>query len=424
MNAMGVAMAADSAVTIGSDARKIFTSTDKLFQLTRTEPVGVMIHGNASLMGVPWETLIKRYREFIDHRKLPAVSAYATSFLTFLRRNSAMFPRDVQDENTRLLIARLFAIFRDHHLGPKLNKRLKGKPRGARLTVGDVEDVAERALSEYARSFREEFPRLKQFRGKARAQIARRYRAMAARELKGAFGTVPLKQSTKRALIRFALDMLSRAAFGAMHTGLVFAGFGSSEYLPHVVDYDLEGFVCGKLRIGSPDLIQIEQLGNQSSIIPFAQREVVETFMEGADRSLRERFSEQAQAALHQVGSALVSAIKGRDSKIAKEMELVLQSGVPRVIEELNRKWNEFSSAHWRPITEIVSTLPKDELAAMAEALVNLTKFKRRITPQRETVGGPIDVAVITRGDGFVWIKRKHYFDPALNPRVLARLTH
>jgi len=59
----------------------------------------------------------------------------------------------------------------------------------------------------------------------------------------------------------------------------------------------------------------------------------------------------------------------------------------------------------------------------MAESLVNLTKFKRRVSKEQETVGGPIDVAVITKGDGFVWIKRKHYFQPELNPRVLARLT-
>lgn len=40
---------------------------------------------------------------------------------------------------------------------------------------------------------------------------------------------------------------------------------------------------------------------------------------------------------------------------------------------------------------------------------------------QRETVGGPIDVAVITRGDGFIWIRRKHYFEPSLNPRAMAK---
>lgn len=64
--------------------------------------------------------------------------------------------------------------------------------------------------------------------------------------------------------------------------------------------------------------------------------------------------------------------------------------------------------------------LSKDELAAMAETLVNLTSFKRKITIGSETVGGPIDVAVISKGDGFVWIKRKHYFKPELNPHFFA----
>ncbi|MCP4196209.1 MAG: hypothetical protein GY762_03585 [Proteobacteria bacterium] len=70
---------------------------------------------------------------------------------------------------------------------------------------------------------------------------------------------------------------------------------------------------------------------------------------------------------------------------------------------------------------EVVSTLPKDELAATAEALVNLTKFKRRVSNEQETVGGPIDVAVITKGDGFVWIKHKHYFKADLNPRFMSK---
>ena len=51
----------------------------------------------------------------------------------------------------------------------------------------------------------------------------------------------------------------------------------------------------------------------------------------------------------------------------------------------------------------------------MAESLVNLASFKQRVTLDDETVGGPIDVAVISKGDGFIWIKRKHYFKPELN---------
>ncbi|MDC5096393.1 hypothetical protein OHW41_10530, partial [Acinetobacter baumannii] len=66
-------------------------------------------------------------------------------------------------------------------------------------------------------------------------------------------------------------------------------------------------------------------------------------------------------------------------------------------------------------VVNMVSALPKDELAAMAESLVNLTAFKRRISESLETVGGPIDVAVISKGDGLVWVKRKQYFPAELN---------
>ena len=64
---------------------------------------------------------------------------------------------------------------------------------------------------------------------------------------------------------------------------------------------------------------------------------------------------------------------------------------------------------------ETVALLNKEDLADMAESLVRMTCLKRHVTTDDETVGGPVDVAVITKGDGFIWIKRKHYFDASLN---------
>ena len=72
------------------------------------------------------------------------------------------------------------------------------------------------------------------------------------------------------------------------------------------------------------------------------------------------------------------------------------------------------------PLVEVVSSMPKEELALVAEALINLTGLKRKASKDAETVGGPTDVAVISKGDGFVWIKRKHYFDAKLNPGFTA----
>ena len=68
-----------------------------------------------------------------------------------------------------------------------------------------------------------------------------------------------------------------------------------------------------------------------------------------------------------------------------------------------------------------VAFLSKEDLADMAESLVRMTCLKRHITTDEESVGGPVDVAVITRGDGFIWIKRKHYFDKELNPHYFER---
>ncbi|MDB6151091.1 MAG: hypothetical protein JWQ44_2539, partial [Chthoniobacter sp.] len=43
---------------------------------------------------------------------------------------------------------------------------------------------------------------------------------------------------------------------------------------------------------------------------------------------------------------------------------------------------------HVDPVLAAIEVLPKDELAAMAESLVNLTVLKRRMSTDQETVGG------------------------------------
>ena len=69
----------------------------------------------------------------------------------------------------------------------------------------------------------------------------------------------------------------------------------------------------------------------------------------------------------------------------------------------------------------MVGSLGKEDLGDMAENLVRMTCLKRHITTDEETVGGPVDVAVITKGDGFVWLKRKHYFPADINHRYFER---
>jgi hypothetical protein len=65
----------------------------------------------------------------------------------------------------------------------------------------------------------------------------------------------------------------------------------------------------------------------------------------------------------------------------------------------------------------VVNHMAKKELGELAYSLVELTSRKRRYSTDMETVGGPIDVAILTRNEGFIWVRRKHYFDAAMNPQ-------
>ena len=94
----------------------------------------------------------------------------------------------------------------------------------------------------------------------------------------------------------------------------------------------------------------------------------------------------------------------------------------------LSRQAGHFPSDRWVTfvrdrVGHFSSEFPlmKEDLADMAESLVRMTCLKRHFTTDEETVGGPVDVAVATRGDGFVWIKRKHYFSADLNHHYFER---
>jgi hypothetical protein len=58
-------------------------------------------------------------------------------------------------------------------------------------------------------------------------------------------------------------------------------------------------------------------------------------------------------------------------------------------------------------VLRVLEIASKAELAETARELVALNVFKKRIMAQKQTVGGAIDVAVISRESGFQWITKQ-----------------
>ena len=147
--------------------------------------------------------------------------------------------------------------------------------------------------------------------------------------------------------------------------------------------------MSGSLKYKLKTANKIKNNGDTASIIPLAQTDMVSTFIMGVHPWFED---------------ILKRNIKDFD-KISQAI------------------FNEMRERFTNPILNIVASLPKDELADMAETLVSITSFMRRVSSDLETVGGPIDVAVISKKDGFIWIKRKHYFQPEKNHHFFNRET-
>jgi hypothetical protein len=159
------------------------------------------------------------------------------------------------------------------------------------------------------------------------------------------------------------------------------------------------------LRYFCDNLTSINNVGNEASIIPFAQTDVIETIISGINTSLLERFLTYTEKTLKQMYNSIVSELLTEMDNIPQNIE---NFKTEKFLFELSDKiQSHIRTEQVAPLLCSIGSLEKSELAEVAESLIALTTVKRKITFYTESVGGPIDVAIISKHEGFQWIKRK-----------------
>jgi hypothetical protein len=201
-------------------------------------------------------------------------------------------------------------------------------------------------------------------------------------------------------------------------TGLVFAGFGEDEIYPHLIPVDISFVIQDRLRyfINTRNEAKISN-EMEGAIRPFAQTDVIDTILKGVDPRLEQSFFKNFKYLFQQYNQEILNILGDANPQLSTQIrELDIEALSNVYMEDNNRiKRTNFLI----PLMSAVSSLSKEDLAEMAESLIYLTYLKRRITFAEESVGGPVDVALISKGDGFIWIKRKHYFKPELNQNFI-----
>jgi hypothetical protein len=420
MNKEAIALAADSAVTMRREGEqeKIFSSANKLFALSKYYPVGVMVFGKASFMDIPWETIIKIYRRKLGNRKFDTLKKYAENFIAFLNNGNPLFP---EIQQRRYLYGSVIGYF-NNQIKKDIDKKVKAIIHDeGKITNSRVKQITSNVIRKHYEIW-EKAGMLPSVPKDHIKKIWSKYKNTIDKARRNVFEGLPISTTSLNQLRKVGASLFAKDIFQPDAPGVVIAGFGEKETFPSVKSFYLEGIVNNKMKYkeyGSTE-INFETI---SAIVPFAQKEMVYTFMEGVDPMLEEYMEFCLFALFDKYPEVIVESIKKLDNRRKRALLRKLKQVSNSIFKHYLNNIRKYRKANYsNPVAEVVAMLPKDELAKMAESLVSLTSFKRKVTPAAETVAGPIDVAVISKGDGFIWIKRKHYFKPELNPQFFAKL--
>lgn len=409
LNKIGIAIAADSTVTVGD---KTYNTTNKLFALSKYEPVGILIWGSTEMTSIPLETIIKDFRSDLGDRKFRKLSDYSNRFIRFLKTKVPISTAD-RKQNLAQVFDWWCSFFNDSFTSECSNQGIAIGPNALSLEAATIfKSLIDQLSKELRRG-----GRARSLTGVTEAELARLARKEAREAIQISCEPYILDTRQRKKLESFLFKGALSSIFSEHRTGFVITGYGTKDYFPHIISFSTDGYVGRKMKIA---MVREAKISTETPavIAPFAQRDAADLFMEGIDPTYNEYLEEGFSDLL--VGIADVSAryfaITDK-TKIAK-LESVLKSRAASYINACTKKRRR---DFVMPVLRSVQALDKSEMAALAENLVSLTALKQKVSLELETVGGPIDVAFISKHDGFIWIKRKHYFEADLNPFYFQR---
>lgn len=415
LNREAVALATDSAVTVGAEGEeKVYNSANKLFQLSITEPIAVMFYDSGVFGPIPWDTVVKEYRTVLSKDSYGTVEEYEEHFTNFLQEIVSSIP---QGFGTSAINSAAAHILED----------IAVEAFSETQDVDSLEETARATLiGQVIDRMRKDDFEAAEIHEDVTVELADRRIRRAIPDWKGLVVEklgLPTASGISNEAYDMVRDYIRLASSLPPRSGVVFAGFGKTQLFPALTHSYIGYGILGNIRVEKHERIEIGAKGESAWMKSYAQDDMVHTFMTGVHPKYHEfvvrfieDFMEQFIQHLDDQAREILNP-EGFD-KVMRSVNASKES----IVSALPSLFQRPQQAMWQPIMDIVDILTKAELAEMAEALVSLTSLNRRVTPVKESVGGPVDVAVISKGDGFVWVKRKHYFPPELNPRYFRRL--
>lgn len=304
LNRSAVALAADSAVTLsGLDTTakvdKIFQNENKLFELSKHHPMGIMLYNSTNYFGIPWEVIIKDFRNELGGKSFGHVNKWVEEFRNYISQHPIFTPS--KERQREFVVSLLFG-----ELGEVIAEWSKRSERlffqkQTKAIRAQYPELMKTVIRRRIRLFEAE-PYYKGFNEGKADDVLSLYKAEFFEAKDDCFGRVALDREHDDLLLRLATHVLTRARPNWFTTGLVFAGFGSKELFPSLSCIEIGGTLGGELRWIQKRQADIDRSASTAEIIPFAQRDAVDRLLFGRSSRYEAQIVKHFSEALRQIG--------------------------------------------------------------------------------------------------------------------------
>lgn len=416
LNKRGIAIAADSAATYSTSAmNKITNNANKIFELSKKHPVGIAIYNNLDFHGIPWEVIFKTYRDVhLRERSFPMLKEYAEDFWTYLH---SFVLTKVSIEDQKAQIAYLAHQLKEESIATaKDNLKLKKLDFDSTSLFSEIIQFLTKLSEDYKLH-----SRTSEFNSYEISQFQDYASEVIDSILSDLTQDSACPKTFRETFLSTLFSIITADTIVYLsQTGLVFWGYGEEELFPSYYHYEVSLAFDNKIKYVELSNYEVSNQKN-ACVAPFAQTDVANTVVRGIDQKLRDTINNNLQNAFNDFRNNIVDVLF-KASAPETLLDALRNINISNQTTPFISFLNEYIQKNYiDKLLNTIAFLSKEDLADMAESLVRMTCLKRHITTDEESVGGPVDVAVITKGDGFIWIKRKHYFDRELNPHYFER---
>ena len=405
LNKRAVAIAADSAVTIRNQGnRKVLNTARKIFQLSKKYPIGVMIYSMADFMDTPWDVIIKLFCDKYGDRPCNTVKEYVDAFLKFLADEDYF----IEPEREKMYLYRELLDFYSEVRSNAIEQMNKEIDDESRRTIDILARYMLIELKE-DQELLEKGPFCPHFEGYKQRTLSSYAREEFDELMTRYVMEEGLPETLRPEIEKTFYEFIRSRHFGSDMTGLVFVGYGEKDIYPTIYPIEINIAFDHRLRyFVNEERVETISATNDALICPYAQTDVMTLFMKGISPDLYDKMEEEQMELLEKQKQDTIAILQ--QAKVSQNIiDEINQTDLENYRKPYRDKILEYiEEENVKRLIQSVSSFNIDDLASMAESLISITNLQRHITSAEESVGGPVDVAVITRSEGFTWIKRKN----------------